>query len=396
MGRRTFATTPHHDRIIEPRSLARPAIAAWIVAALLIPVSLEAQVNVFTNRYDAARTGANLTETTLTTANVNVNQFGKLFSYPVDGAVYAQPLYVTGVTIQGTARNVLYVATMNDKVYAFDADSASPSPLWMTSFTSAAALPVPVADIVGTNQDIVGNVGIEATPVIDPAAGTLYLVARTKEGESYVQRLHALDITTGLPRSGSPLTITGSVPGTALDSTVDAAGNRVVTFDPKMEQQRAALALTNGVVLVSWAGHHDLAPYHGWIMAFDATTLRPVTVFCVTPDANGGGIWQGGRAPTIDAAGNAYFATGNGKWDGVRNFGDSLLKFSVSRAGMALVDYFTPANEARLNIDDDDLSGSGFTLLPGTNFLLGGGKEGVLFLLDKDNLGKKTSNDAGV
>src|SRR5437762_11031978 len=128
-------------------------------------------------------------------------------------------------------------------------------------------------------------------------------------------------------------------------------------------------------------------------MGFDATTLRPVGVFAVSPDVYGGGIWQAGGPPTIDAAGNAYFATGNGKWDGVRNFGDSLLKFAVSRTGMTLVDYFTPGNEAQLNVNDDDLSGSGFTLLPGTNLLLGGGKEGVLYLLNADNLGKKVANE---
>jgi hypothetical protein len=264
----------------------------------------------------------------------------------------------------------------------------------MRNFTNPPAVtPVPVSDIVGSNQDIVGNVGIQSTPVI--AAGTLYLVARTKENGSYLQRLHALDITTGASRSGSPVTITGSVPGSAPDSTVTSGGS-VITFNPKMEQQRAALALSNGVVLVSWAGHHDLNPYHGWVMGFDATTLQPVGVFAVSADYYAGGIWQGGRAPVIDAQGNAYFATGNGRWDGVRNFGDSLLKFSVSRTGMALLDYFTPGNESTLNINDDDLSGSGFTLLPGTNLLLGGGKEGVLYLLDAGNLGKKVTNDTQV
>jgi hypothetical protein len=358
-----------------------------------VPTALEAQVDVVTNRYDGARTGANLRETTLTAANVNVNQFGKLYSYPVDGAVYAQPLFVSGVPIQGTMRNVLFVATMNDKVYAFDADSTSPTPLWKTDFTSPPSVTaVPMTDIVSPSQNIYGNVGIESTPVIDRAAGTLYLVARTKENGTYVQRLHALDITTGQDRPGSPATIKPSVPGSALDSKLDASGQQVITFNPKMQQQRVALALSNGVVLVAWAGHEDKPPYHGWIMGFDAATLATVGVFAVMPDSYGGGIWQSGRAPTLDAAGNAYFATGNGKWDGVRNFGDSLLKFSVSPAGMALVDYFTPGNEATLSVNDDDLSGSGFTLLPG-NLLLGGGKEGVLYLLNADTLGGKVAND---
>ena len=378
-----------------PQRISRPAIAAWIAVGLLIPATVAAQVNVVTNRYDAQRTGANLAETILTPANVNVNQFGKLYSYPVDGSVYAQPLYVTGVNIQGTLRNVLYIATMNDKLYAFDADSKSPSPLWMNNFTNPPSVtPVPISDIT-PNQDIVGNIGIQSTPVIDRTAGTMYLVARTKENGSYVHRLHAIDITNGQPRSGSPLTITGSVPGTALDSTAQPTG-RVITFNPKMQQQRAALALSNGVILIAWAGHADLPPYHGWIMGFDATTLRPVGIFAVTPDAYEGGVWQGGRAPTLDAAGNAYFTTGNGRWDGSRNFGDSLLKFGVSRTGMTLLDYFTPFNEKQLDIDDDDLSGSGFTLLPGDRLLIGGGKEGVLYVLDKDNLGKKTSDDRQV
>jgi hypothetical protein len=360
------------------------------------PVALEAQIDIVTNRYDGARSGANLSETMLTAANVNVNQFGKLFLYPVDGAVYAQPLYVTGVTIQGTPRNVLYVVTMNDKAYAFDADSASPSPLWMTDFTDPPSVTaVPMKDIVSPSLNIHGNVGIESTPVIDRTTGTLYLVARTKENGGYVQRLHALDITTGRAQSGNRVTITGSVPGSALDSTLDTNGP-VITFNPRMQQQRSALALSNGVVLVAWAGHEDKPPYHGWIMGFDATTLAPVAVFAVSPDVYGGGIWQGGRAPTLDAAGNAYFATGNGIWDGTRNFGDSLLKFSVNRTGLALIDYFTPGNEATLSVNDDDLSGSGFTLLPGTNLLLGGGKEGVLYLLDADNLGHKVKSDTQI
>jgi hypothetical protein len=369
-------------------------MVACMFVAIAVPV--EAQIDVLTNRYDAQRTGANLSESTLTPDTVNANQFGKLYSYPVDGAVYAQPLYVSGVAINGVVRNVLYVATMNDKVYAFDADRASVSPLWMRSFTSPpSVVPVPITDITGPRLNIVGNVGVAGTPVIDRASGTIYLVARTRENGSYLQRLHALDIATGAERTGSPVTIEGSFPGNAPDA-VPGPDGPAITFDSKRHNQRAGLALTNGVVLIAWGSHEDAVPYHGWIMGFDATTLARVGTFAVTPDVYGGGVWQAGRAPTIDAAGNAYFATGNGKWDGKRNFGDSLLKFSVSRAGMALVDYFTPANEAQLNIDDDDLSGSGFTLLPGTNLLLGGGKEGVLYLLNAGKLGGKVLSDTQI
>ena len=371
-------------------------LAACIVAALLTPAALHAQVNVLQNRYDPQRTGANLNETRLTGANVNVTRFGKLYSYPVDGAVYAQPLYISGLTIKGSTRNVLFVATMNDRVYAFDADSASPTPLWTANFTNPPSVtPVPITDIVPANLNVVGNVGIQSTPVIDRTTATMYLVARTKENGNYVQRLHALDITTGSERPGSPVRITGSAAGNALDSTAGPQG-RVITFDPKVQLQRAGLALTNGVVLVSWAAHEDITPSHGWIMGFDSSTLARVGIFAVAPDAYLGGVWQGGRAPTIDAAGNVYFATGNGLWDGTRNFGNSLLKFAVSRAGLTLLDYFTPFNEEQLNLSDDDLSGSGFTLLPGTNLLLGGGKEGVLYLLNSANLGRKVADDTQI
>ena len=381
------------------RSVLRRSVAVCTFAAIATPAA--AQIDILTSRYDPGRTGANLSESTLTAANVNVNQFGKLYSYPVDGAVYAQPLYVSGVAINGVSRNVLYVATMNDKVYAFDADSASATPLWRRDFTSPpAVVPVPITDIVGGNLNIIGNVGITGTPVInrapDRTSGTLYLVARTKENGSYVQRLHALDIATGAQRAGSPVTIAASVPGKAPDAT-NGPNGLVVAFDPKRQNQRAGLALTNGVVLVAWSSHEDAVPYHGWIMAFNATTLARIGIFAVTPDVYGGGVWQGGRAPTIDHAGNAYFATGNAKWDGTRNFGDTLLRFSVTQTAMALVDFFTPGNEANLNTSDDDLSGSGFTLLPDTNLLLGGGKEGVLYLIDAaKNLGGKVVNDTQI
>ena len=376
------------------------SLAAAMVAAA--PRALHAQADVKENRYDGARSGANLAETTLTTANVNVDKFGKVFSYPVDGAVYAQPLFLAGVTINGTPRNVVYIATMNDKVYAFDADGATTAPLWTTDFTdpSHGITAVPMLDIVPGANNIFGNVGIESTPVITrdktSDATTIYLVARTKEpGPTYIQRLHALDATTGRDLPGSPVTITGSVAGTALDSTLTPDGQLVI-FNPKMEHQRAALAVSNGVVLVSWAGHEDKPPYHGWIMGFDATTLARVGIFAVTPDNYEGGIWQGGRAPTLDSDGNAYFATGNGVYDSSRNWGDSLLKFSVNQAtGLQLVDSFTPDNADFLDMHDLDLSGSGFTLLPG-NLLLGGGKEGVLYLLDATKLGHKVANDTQI
>ncbi len=310
--------------------------------------------------------------------------------------MFAQPLYVAGVAINGAPRNVLYVATMNDKVYAFDADNPSPTPLWWRDFTTPPSITaVPITDIVAGDGDLVGSVGIQSTPVIDSATDTLYLLARTKEDGSYVQRLHALDIHTGRSRAGSPVRIAGSVAGAARDSTVSPSG-RMVTFDPKTQWQVTGLALSRGVVLIAWTSPDDAMSGHGWIMGYDATSLARVGIFCVTPDAYGGGIGQSGRAPTIDAAGNAYFATGKGAWDGTRNFGDSLLKFSISPRRMALVDYFTPNRHGTVNLDDDDLSGAGVTLLPGNNLLLGGGKDGVLYLLHSTNLGHLAQNDAQI
>jgi len=386
-------------RALAVRLRARLPRPLWVTALILLPIGLGAQINVVENRYDAARTGANLLETVLNVNNVRPGQFGKLYSYPVDGPVYAQPLYVSNLTIGGVRRNVIFVATMNDKVYAFDAGSSSPTPLWLTDFTNPPAVTaVPITDVLPVNAgNIVGNLGVQGTPVIDMTSKTMFLVARTEENGVFKQRLHALDITTGRDRGGSPVAIGATVLGNAADSKL-VGGARYITFDPKMHMQRAALALSNGVVLIAWATHEDIHPSHGWIMAYDATTFVQVPIagqqaFAVVPDNYLGGIWQGGRAPAIDTAGNAYFSTGNGKYDGTKNYGDTLLKFSVSTSGLQLLSWFTPSNEVALMNGDDDLSGSGFTIIPGTNKLLGGGKEGVLYLLDGSNLRGKQAGD---
>src|SRR6267378_726036 len=263
----------------------------------LLALPSSAQLNVTTERYDASRTGANLNETALTTSNVNSTQFGKLYSYTVSGSVQAQPLYLSSVTIPGLGtHNVLYVATMNDIVYAFDADSNSTNGgvLWSVNLTNANAgvTPVPIADIVGNNSlNIVGNVGIESTPVIDLASNTIYLVARTKEVSgttaNYVARLHALDITTGAEKFGGPAVIQGSVPGTGQGSS---AGT--LTFDPLIHNQRSSLALANGLVVFSWASHEDQWAWHGWIFAYNAQTLQQSGIFCSTPNEQNGGMWM--------------------------------------------------------------------------------------------------------
>lgn len=365
--------------------------------AFAASASIPGQVSVLTNRNDNARTGANLNETQLTTSNVNASLFGKLFSQTVDGSIYGQPLYASGVAVSGKgAHNVVYVVTMNDKVYAFDADNntgANASPLWSLDVaTPYGGTPVPIGNLTNgyTTGNIIGNVGIESTPVIDPVTNTMYLLARTQEGASYVQRLHALDITSGAEKFGGPVVIAASVPGTGAGSV-----GGVVAFDPLRHNQRVALALANGLVIVAWASHEDIAPYHGWIMAYNASTLQQVSVFNSTPNGSDGGIWHAGQGPAIDASGNVYMNTGNGTWDGATNFGDSMLKMGTSGT-LTLTDWFTPDDQATLNSKDWDLGSSGLLLIPGTNLLAGGGKEGKLYLINSANLGHEQSGNGQI
>jgi len=355
-----------------------------------VPVCCAAQalagVNVWTHHNDNGRTGTNLSETQLTPANVNATQFGKLWDYEVDTQIYAQPLVVQNVTIpaKGT-HNVVFVATMNNSVYAFDADNnsgANVAPLWMTNFNNPAAgiTGLSLALLSFGNVDPLVPVGIMSTPVIDTTANTMYVLSRTFENGAYVQHLHALDITTGNERSGSPITITASVAGTGID----AVGG-VVTFNAKQQSQRSALSLANGQVTIAWGSQADVDPYHGWVMQYDAATLRQLAVFNTTPNGTEGGIWQSGDGPSIDAAGNIYYSVGNGSWDGISNFGQSVLKFAPN--GLVLDDLFTPDDWSSLNSDDRDLGVSGPVLIPNTTLALTGSKTGDVYLLNTLNLG---------
>ncbi len=365
-----------------------------ILAFFLTTLTASAQISVLTDRYGNARTATNTNETVLSTTNINSSRFGKLFSYPVDGSVYAQPLYVPNVTtVQGT-HNVLFVCAMNDTVYAFDADRNAV--LWSVNFTNAAAgiTPVPITDITGSDDlNIVGSVGIESTPVIDASTQTLYLVARTKEVSTttnYVQRLHALDITSGAEKFGGPVVIKAAVPGTGEQSV-----NGYVPFNGKMNNQRAGLALANGQVIITWASHEDDQPYHGWVMSYSTSTLAQTGVYCVTPNGSEGGIWQSGRAPAVDATGNVYIITGNGTVDASHDLGESVLRFSTKK-GLVLTDYFTASNYNSLNGGDVDLGSSGLILMPTINMLIGGGKQGIFYLLNPANLGHYVPNDAQI
>jgi hypothetical protein len=328
-----FSRRVFDARLRTDRAAAIAIALAWI---LLSAPFINAQVNVLTYHNDNARTGQNLNETTLTLNNANSTTFGKLFSYPVDGYVYAQPLYMSNLTIPGVGtRNVVFVATEHDSVYAFDADNnTGPSGglFWKRSLINPAAgiTSVPQSDVI--SADIVPEVGITGTPVIDASTRTLYVASKTKEVRSgvahYVQRLHALDVTTGADRFGSPAplgdTIFGgpdggytnvtliSVPGTGQGSS-----GGVLRFNALRQLQRPALALLNGVVYVTWASHGDNGPYHGWVVGFNASTLQIVKLFNTSPNGGLTGIWQSGGGPAADAQGNLYFATGNGPFNAV-------------------------------------------------------------------------------
>ncbi len=358
----------------------------------------------FTHHNDNLRTGQNLSEIVLTPANVNAAQFGKLFTYTVDGIMFASPLYVANVGIPNQGfHNVVYLATEHDSVYAFDADSGNGSPLWQMSFINPAGgvTTVPSAD-TGEATDIRNEIGITGTPVIDPGSSTLYVVAKTKEvtgsNTSYVQRLHALDITTGAEKFGGPIVIQASVPGTG-----DGGSGGQVPFNALTENQRPALLLNNGVVYVGFASHGDYGPWHGWLLGYNASTLQQVMVYNVTPNSYGGGIWQSGGGPGVDAAGNLYFATGNGGFDantGGADYGETIEKISTSGA---VRDYFAPWDEASLSAANMDLASAGPVLLldqtggSAPHLLISASKNGTIYVINRDNMGKfNSSNDSQI
>ena len=357
-----------------------------------------AQVSVTTSRNDNARDGQNLNETILTPGNVNTTQFGKLFSQTVDGYVYAQPLYVPNVSIPGLGtHNVVYVATEHDSVYAFDADSntgINASPLWQTSFINPGKGITTVSSQDVSCSDLVPEIGVTSTPVIDTTTQTMFVVAKTKENGNFFQRLHALNITTGAEQPGSPITIRAQAKGNGEGSI-----NGVITFDPLLQAQRPGLLLVNGTLFIGWASHCDNQPYHGWIIAYNESTLKPIHVWNMTPNGGLGGIWQSGTGIASD--GNyIYFATGNGTYDGLkggRDFGDSIIKLSATSTGSP--DYFTPYDQNLFDDDDTDVGSGGVLLLPDQgpgapyqHLLVQVGKSGSIYLINRDHMGNYSPN----
>jgi hypothetical protein len=348
-----------------------------------------AQVNVTTYHNDNSRTGQNTQETTLTPANVNSTQFGKLFSVTVVGAVYAQPLYLSAVTIAGGTHNVLYVVTEHDNVYAIDADSG-------TIYKTVSLIPSGGNTVNSSTDlgcgDLVPEVGITGTPVIDSVSGTLYVVAKSNVGGSIVQYLHALDVATLAEKFNGPVNIHASVAGSGYDSS---AG--LVTFNAKQENQRAALLLENNHVIIGWSSHCDSDPWHGWVMSYNATSLQQEGVFNTSPNGSRNGVWMSGGGIASDANGNLYFPTGNGTWNGTTDFGDSIVKLGPPASGsFPVLDYFSPYNQASLASSDEDVSSGGLVLLPplasGTQLLAEQGKAGWIYLININNMGKYCPN----
>jgi hypothetical protein len=374
------------------------SISLSLTAALSLACGAYAQVAVTTQHNDNYRTGQNTSETVLTTANVNQTKFGKLFSQAVDGLVYAQPLYVPNVAIpnKGT-HNVVYVATEHDSLYAFDADNntgANASPLWQVSFINpGAGINVVTSNDVNCS-DLVPEIGITGTPAIDLATKTMYLVTKTKENGTFVHKVHAIDITSGAERSGSPVVVQASVNG-------NADGSNKVTFEPHREAQRAGLLIQNGLVYIVWASHCDIGPYHGWLMAYDEQTLQQKGVWNSTPNGGLGGFWQAGAAISADSRNLLYIASGNGDFDknnGGKDYGDSIIKFGFSPAGKLIAkDYFTPHDQQFLQDSDVDLGSGGVLLIPDRPgkkpLLVQVGKEGTIYVNNRNQLGKFNPND---
>ena len=347
-------------------------------------------VSVLTQHNDNTRAGLNDNEAVLTTSNVNVQQFGQVFAVAVDDQIYAQPLVVGKVSIGEGVHNVVYVATVNNTVYAFDGDDGKI--FWQKNYTASGMRPPRNTDMTGAcggnYRDFSGNMGIVGTPVIDASSGTMYFVARSMSGSTYTQHLHAVDILTGNERSGSPAQMSATYSGTGFGSV-----NGVLTFNAQRQNQRQGLTLVNGTVYVSFSSHCDWGPYHGWILGYDAASLQQSVVYNVTPDGSAAGMWESGQGMAADAEGNLYVVTGNGTVGttgnpgALRNRGESALKLQRAGSTLQVASFFTPNNFAFLDQFDLDYGSMGALLIPNSNYFLTGAKDGNLYLLNKDDMG---------
>ncbi|HEY3975052.1 MAG TPA: pyrrolo-quinoline quinone [Candidatus Sulfotelmatobacter sp.] len=394
-----MAICPGAVRFRWPIPFSLGFVCFWLIAFWVVATAASAgQATVSTYHNDKGRTGHNLLETTLTLSNVNSTQFGRIFSQYVDGYIYAQPLYVPNVSVAGLGtHNAVFVATMNDSVYAFDADNRAGSnaqPLWKVSFIDPKkGITTVSSNDVNCSDLITPEIGVVGTPVIDTTSGTLYVVARTKEKKGvFYQRLHALDIGSGAEKFGGPVVIQASVAGTGNGSV-----NGTLSFNPQIQNQRSALLLQNGQVYIAWGSHCDSGGYHGWLMAYDDKSLEQKGAWATTPNGEQGAIWESGSGPAGDESLNTYFATGNGTFDANSagtDYGQSMVKLASPKKGtFAVLDYFTPYNGPNLNVGDFDIGSGGLMLLPDQtsgpvlHLLIQGDKVGNIYLVNRDNMG---------
>jgi len=381
------------EEVAAPVSIARQAIAFPFY-----PHFSGQNTNVTTFHNDLARTGQNLTETILNRTNVNSADFGKIASLPVDGQVYTEPLVMTNIGGTSTP-NLVFVATEHDSVYAFNTDTLSQTPVWHRSFLGDAHYPCPHSPCTTPTSDDVGapnispEIGITSTPVIDPTTGTIYVVAMTKENGYFYWKLHALSITDGSEKLGSPIIITGTASGTGAG----ADANHLIHFHASKQLSRSGLVLNQGAVMFGFSSFDDQEDAHGWMFAYNKSTLAQTAAWMTTPNSGLGTIWMAGGAPAVDSAGSLYFACGNGDPGAVtttdaNDYGDAVLKLNYSANIFNLGDWFMPFNHVYLDNNDVELGSGGVVLLPDQtgpypHLMVTGGKEGVLYLLNRDNMG---------
>jgi hypothetical protein len=369
---------------------------------LFFSFSAFTQINVLTQHNDLKRTGWNSNEKVLNQNSLANGNFGLVFTRSVDDQIYAQPLIIANLPVGGGNHNVVIVATVNNSVYAFDADDSSViNPYWHVNLTynPGSYRPIANTDMTGAcggnYHDFSGNMGIVGTPVIDSTTNTLYVVSRsTLGGTTFVQYLHALDVVTGEERSGSPVYITATFPGSG-----EGGDGTTITFDQQHENPRPGLLLYNGVVYISWASHCDWEPYHGWVIGYDALTLQQKYVYNDSPNGGLAGIWMSGQAPAVDDNGFIYISTGNGTTDigtDTIDRAESLLKISTASGNLKVVDYFTPNNYEYLNDQDLDYGVDGVMIIPNSTLSLSGSKESYLYLIDNTKMGGMNVNNSNV
>lgn len=366
----------------------------WLALSLSVAAAPgSAQVSVLTQHNDIGRTGQNTNEVILNTSNVKTGQFGKLFSLPVTGQIYAQPLYVPGVNIAGGVHNLIIVATEADLVYAFDADTSGPA-LWSVSMVDlfhgagTGEVPLNTSSTIGCT-DLQPQIGISATPVIDPTSQTIYVEAKSVVGttSTYIHRLHALSLTTGAEKTPGPVVVAATVKGTGDGSE---GGN--LSFDDLHQMARPGLLELNGAIYVAYASHCDFSPYHGWIFAYDTTTFTQKSLLVTSPNGGLGGFWMAGAGVAADAASNIYIASGNGDFNGVpaTEFGDTIMKLGTANENLTVLDYFTPSDQSCLQNGDEDLGSGGLLVLPDQpgptpHILVQAGKEGKIYVVSRDS-----------